>query len=73
MMLPFVLWWINERFGLDVDWRYALPFPIVMAGYVVMEAWQRRSPERVRIAVLAAIVLAFWLTALVLNVPESQT
>lgn len=71
MILPFVLWWINARYELDVDWRYTLPLPIAISGYVVAEAWQQRSPERVRIAVLAGIVVAFWVMALVLNVPNA--
>jgi hypothetical protein len=62
MLLPFVLWWINEGYELDVDWRYALPLPIAIAGYVVVESWQQRSP-----------VLAFWLLVLVLNVRDAQT
>jgi hypothetical protein len=72
MLLPFVLWGLIERYDLNVDWRYTLPVPLAIAGFVVVEAWQQRSPNRVRIAVLAAPVLAFWLLALVLNVPNTQ-
>jgi hypothetical protein len=47
-------------------------FPIVVAGCVEIEAWQRGLPEMLRIAVLPAIAQSFWVTALMLNVPNAR-
>jgi peptidoglycan/LPS O-acetylase OafA/YrhL len=63
MLGPFLFWTVNQSYGLGVDWRWALVVPLAVAGYAVIEAWQRRLKDRLQFVVLAAIVLAFWVAA----------
>jgi hypothetical protein len=62
---PIVFWIANESGDWAFDWRWGLVVPVVITGYVLLEARGRRSPQTRQYFVLTALILVFWVVIFV--------